>query len=228
MKILRAMVIATVIVVLFGLTSANAGPLAQTPKKYYNAQQKKDVTAWGAAATITWTDPPLNGGTFSDHRVAVLQSSPQRYGEIGWIKRSTGLFYFVTYDDGSGAGPISHEYPLSPGTHVYSLQYDPNTGEYWFYVDGGYVYNIALNFSSGSYVAAGGEVLDGVESMGQTQLYDLNYFVNQGGIFSPALWNGYVPYIVEHPYCNIPIDSNSFYDSECPYYNALPLILNQQ
>ena len=76
MKILRAMAITTVIVILFGLTSANASPLAQSPKKLYNAQQKKDVTAWGAFATINWTDPPLNGGTYSDHRVAVLQSSP--------------------------------------------------------------------------------------------------------------------------------------------------------
>ncbi len=52
MKILRAMAIATVIVILLGLTSANASPLAQTPKKLYNAQQKKEITAWGAAATI--------------------------------------------------------------------------------------------------------------------------------------------------------------------------------
>ena len=41
MKILRAMAIATVIVILFGLTSANASPLAQSPKKLYNAQHKE-------------------------------------------------------------------------------------------------------------------------------------------------------------------------------------------
>ena len=153
MKILRAMAIVTVIVVLFGLTSANASPLAQTPKKLYNAQQKKDVTAWGAFATINWTDPSLNGGTFSDHRVAVLQSSPQRYGEIGWIKRSTGPFIFVTYDDGSGAGAVSHEYSVSPALADYAVQYDPNTGEYWFYVDATPITHSALNFSTSSYVA---------------------------------------------------------------------------
>ena len=41
MKILRAMAIATVIVILFGLTSANTSPLAQSPKKLYNAQHKE-------------------------------------------------------------------------------------------------------------------------------------------------------------------------------------------
>jgi hypothetical protein len=64
--------------------------------------------------------------------------------------------------------------------------------------------------------------------MGQTQLSNLSYLAYQGGVFSLTSWNGYVPYIEEYPYCNIPIDSNSFYDSECPYYIALPLILNQQ
>jgi hypothetical protein len=120
MKILRVFLFMAVTMTSLGLTAANASPLAQTPKKLYNAQQKKDVTAWGALATINWTDPPLNGGTFSDHRVAVIQASPWRYGEIGWKKSSTGINTFITYD--AGSGPIEHLYPFTPATHDYQLQ----------------------------------------------------------------------------------------------------------
>ena len=193
MKILRAMALVTVIVASFGLTSANASPLAQTPKKLYNAQQQKDITAWGALATINWTEPTLDGGTYSDHRVAVIQSSPWRYGEIGWIKYSTGPQTFVAYD--SGGGNRSRGYSFTPATHDYALQYDPSTGEYWFYVDTVPVDHFALNFSSGNLARGGGEVWDGVESMGQTRLSNLSYSVNQGGNFSYTSWNGYVPEI---------------------------------
>lgn len=148
MKILRVLLLIAVTMTMIGLTGANASPLAQTPKKLYNAQQKKDITAWGALATINWTDPPLNGGTYSDHRVAVIQLSPWRYGEIGWIKYSTGLQTFITYDAGGGA--IQHVYSVTPATHDYALQYDPNTAEYWFYVDTTPIFHWALNFSSGN------------------------------------------------------------------------------
>ncbi len=118
-----------------GQATINAQPTESTSvfhnavqkKYYYNATQKKDVTAaWGAEVSITWTDPDLKWGTFSAHRVALVQQSPWRYAEVGWIKRTTGLFIFVTWDDGSG--PQSRQFSnLSPATHVYSSQYDPNT-----------------------------------------------------------------------------------------------------
>ncbi len=227
MKFLCAFLIFAIVVLILGLTSASASPLAQASKKLYNAQQQKDVTAWGAHATINWTDPPLNGGTFSDHRVAVIQLSPWHYGEIGWLKDSTGLHTFVAYDD--GGGNTQQFFSVSPATHDYSLQYDPNTAQYWFYVDSVVVFNWPINFSSGGYVAAGGEVWDGVESMGWTRLSNLSYLVNQGGnnfVYVP--WNGYQRYVVEFPYCNIGIDSNSFYDTENICYVFLPVILNSQ
>jgi hypothetical protein len=225
MKILRTLLLVLMIATMLGLTDASASPLAQTPKKYYNAQQKKDVAAWGAKATITWTDPALNGGTFSAHRIAMIQVSPFQFGEIGWEKTTGGLLGFVTYNDGSGIGNQGTTFSVSPATHEYALQYDPNTQRYWFYVDGSIVFNAATNFPSGNRVAGGGEAYDGVESMGHTRLSDLGYSVNQGGNFSYAPWNGYESYQQGYPYCNILIDSSSFYDADCPYYIALPLLL---
>lgn len=222
MKILLAF-LSIAMVAALGLTSAVASPNLQGTKKLYNAQQKKDLIAWGAQATITWTDPPLHGGSYSAHRVAVIQISPWRYAEIGWYKYSAGLFTFVTCEDGSG--PQMDLFPVSPATHEYAFQYDPNGAQHWFYVDSSVVSHKAVNFSSGDRVAAGGEVYDGVESMGRTRLFNLRYLINVGGSFYYVPWDGYERYMIEFPYCNIAIDPNSFYDTEWECYVLLPLVL---
>jgi hypothetical protein len=57
MKILRVFLFMAVTMTSLGLTAANASPLAQTPKKLYNAQQKKDVTAWALLQPLTGQIP---------------------------------------------------------------------------------------------------------------------------------------------------------------------------
>src|SRR5262245_44296232 len=138
----------------------------------HNATQKKDVTAWGVSGYISWTNPNLNNGTASYHRVGVVQNSPWRFVEFGWVKtvlcgncewnqRFCGL---VSYDDGGG-GLNVHISGITQATHRYSMQYDPNTNKYWFYMDGVNVYSRIVNFSSGNFVAGGGEVSNGLEKM---------------------------------------------------------------
>lgn len=212
-----------------GTRSLETTPILYSPtqKVYYNATQQKYITAWGVEAYITWTDPSLNGGTFSAHRVILNQLSPWRYTEVGWAKFSTGLFLFVTYDDGI-AGPQTQYFPnLSPSTHLYSSQYDPTTQQHWFYLDSSPFFNRSMNFATGDRVVGGGEVYDGIESMGGTQLSELAYSVNTGGNFYFFYWNGYERYVEDYPYCNISNGPSSFYDVDCRYRIFLPLVLNQ-
>lgn len=181
----------------------------------HNATQKKDVTAWGVLANLTWTNPNLNGGSWSYHRPMVVQWSPWRFVEFGWQKTTSGFRGLVGYNDGSGNKNqvISG---VSAATHSYSIQYDPNSTKYWFYVDGSNVWNVNANFSSGNAVISGGEVASGVECMGHTRNYNLHYLQrNANGTFTYYFWNGYVPYAVDAPYSNAPDGSNAFYDDGC-------------
>jgi hypothetical protein len=147
-----------------------------------------------------------------------VQNSPWRFVEFGWVK--TVLFGncawnstfcgLVSYDNGSGGQnvPISG---ITQATHRYSMQYDPNTNKYWFYVDGANIYNINANFSSGNFVVGGGEVSNGLEKMNGTTLSDLRYIASLGGGY--VSWNGHVNYVVEAPYFNTNISSNAFSDN---------------
>lgn len=188
-----------------------------------NAAQKKDVgTAWGVEGRITWTNPDLRGGTGSAHRVAVVQQNPWRYTEVGWAKLTNGLYTFVTYENGTG--PITQYFSnLTPAEHQYTAQYDPNTAKHWYYVDGVSFFSQPVNFSWGDRVIGGGEVIDGIEGMGNTLLFDLRYLVNQGGSFLYVPWDGYERYVEDRPYCNVPNGLNSFYDTECWVY--LPILI---
>lgn len=176
----------------------------------HNATQKKDVTAWGSWAYINWTNPDLDGGSWVYHRTAVLQWSPWRFVEFGWQKTSSGVRGLIVYEDGSGAK--NQVVSISAATHRYSMQYDPNTDKYWFYLDGSNVWNVDANFSSGDAAMAGGEVASGVEDMGHTHCYDLRYLKKNDGTFSFVLWNGYEEYAVDDAYFNTDDGSNAFYD----------------
>ena len=181
-----------------------------TPPCYHNATQKKDVTAWGAWGYITYTNPNLNGGWWSYHRVVVVQWSPWRFVEWGWRKHWwNGLKGLIAYDAGSGGQNVEIS-GVSAATHRYSMQYDQGTNKYWFYLDGANVYNINANFSSGNAVSGGGET-EGVEAMAHTKLYDLRYRNTVNGTFN--LWGGHINYAVDAPYYNTNgSDVNSFYD----------------
>ncbi len=180
----------------------------------HNCTDKKDITAWGAWAYINWTNPDLDtgdGGIWVYNRVGVVQWSPWRYVEFGWQKTTAGIRGAIGYNDGSGAKQVN--VVITAATHKYHMQYDPNTGKYWFYVDGSNVANVNANFSSGNAVIGGGEVPYGVESMGHTLLSDLRYLKrNPDGTFVFSSWNGHINYADDAPYYNTDNGSNSFYD----------------
>jgi hypothetical protein len=178
----------------------------------HNATEKRDGTTWGGSGYLTWTNPNLNGGWASYHRVATAQTSPWRFVEWGWGKTSSGYQAILAYDAGSGGQNVYFS-GITAATHQYSHQYDPNTSKYWFYIDGSNYTNINANFSSGTFNAAGGEAGNGVESFNSTKVYDLRYLVrNPNGTFTFASWNGHSNYIDNAPYSNQNIDGNSFYD----------------
>lgn len=165
----------------------------------HNAIEKKDVTTKGGWAYITWTNPNLNGGWVSYHRVATVQWSPWRYVEWGWGKTASGFQGLMAYNAGSGDQNV-YVSGISAATHRWSHQYDSNTSKFWFYVDGANYTNVNVGFSAGNAVTAGGEVGNGVESMNSTNLYDLRYLSCSGCGFT--LWNGHVNYVDNSPYYN--------------------------
>lgn len=206
-----ALQVVLVVVVLAGQPNRNAYAHTGT---IHNCTEKKDVVAWGAWAYINWTDPDLDtgdGGLWVYNRVGVVQSNPWRYVEFGWQKTTAGIRGAIGYNDGSGAKQLN--VVISAATHRYSMQYDPNTGKYWFYVDGSNVANVNANFSSGNFVVGGGEVAYGVESMGHTKLWDLRYLKrNPDGTFVFVSWGGHVNYADDAPYSNTDNGTDSFYD----------------
>ncbi len=94
------------------------------------------------------------------------------------------------------------------------MQYDPNNGKYWFYVDGANVWNQNANFSAGNRVLGGGEAYLCVEGFGNTNLYDLRYVRrNADGTFTSVAWNGHQDAGDNAPYYNTNGGLNSFYDN---------------
>ncbi len=146
--LVRRQVIIVLILTLLMSTSQSAQAITDNTPKYnhcnpclHNATEKKDIDAWGAWAYITYTNPNLNGGLASYHRVGVVQWSPWRFVEFGWRKLTgVGTKGLIAYDSGSGGRNVS--VAISGATHRYSMQYDPNNGKYWFYLDGANVYNV--------------------------------------------------------------------------------------
>jgi hypothetical protein len=193
-------------------------PIANHCTCLHNATQKKDVTAWGVWSYISWTNPNLNNGTASYHRVGIVQNSPWRFVEFGWVKTilfgncdwNSTFCGLVSYNAGSGGRNVAIP-SVTQALHRYSMQYDPNTSKYWFYVDGTNVYSVNANFSSGNFVVGGGEVSNGLEKMNGTTLSDLRYIASLGGSYVSR--NGHTNYVVEAPYYNTNISSNSFSDN---------------
>jgi len=96
--------------------------------------------------------------------------------------------------------------------HSFLHQYNPNDGEYYFYLDDAYVWHQDANFLSGTRVAAGGEVGLGVEQMKDVHISNLLYIKNNAGVFSYQDLNGYVDYQQDAPYSNTDGGPNDFFD----------------
>jgi hypothetical protein len=186
-------------------------------KCLHNATERIIRTVWGVSANITYSSPLLKGGLWSFHRVGVANESPFRFIEWGWYKDATGIHGIVGFNTGKG-GPTQRVVieGISPATHRYSLQYDPNTKQYWVYLDGKYVYKANPNFSSGTYAMAGGEVATGVEGMFHARIYNLRTLKkNADGTFMFIPWGNHLNYVDNPPYYNpIGPDVNSFYNAQ--------------
>lgn len=135
--------------------------------------------------SITWTNPTLNtatGGVYNriattTSRTANPGSPATAFAEVGWYKNIILGIYpeqdiQAVYTDSNGnVQRISPQPPLS-GTLQFQLQYDPLINNAWFfYVNGatiGSTISYGTNFTSGCVAVAGGEVVNGVEDMGNT------------------------------------------------------------
>jgi len=202
--------------------SPTASQFVERPDVRRNAQQKKDVANFGVYAYIQWKKINLQagqGGTFSYHRVASIQTNPWRYVEFGWTKNIAGDCAGVAVNNfcalivyNAGGGDFAHPVAFTKADHSYSIQYDPNTTKHWFYLDGNNVWNKNSGFGQGNQVKGGGEVGAGVEQMKDVHLSSLEYLVNNGGNFQFVFWNGYVDAEQEAPYSNIDGGPNDFFD----------------
>lgn len=190
------------------MASANHG------SRLHNAVRAKDVDNYGGWAKIEGTDPDLHGGQWSYNRVAVIQTSPWRYGEIGWWKKSNGKFKgLIVWEN-----PDYHskEFTYSSGsTHSFSNQYSPDTGRYHWFYDGRQIHSDTLGFARGDRVMRGGEVATGVEGMGNARCGDggsngLRYMVADGDDWGYHPWNGNIVHREDAPYRTVKIDNNNF------------------
>lgn len=174
----------------------------------HNATEKRDGTAWGVRSYISWTDPPLNGGAWTYHRVAMAQWTPWRFSEFGWQKTASGFRGMIAYEAGSGVQnvPVTG---IAATTHRYTITYSASSGKHLFYVDGLHIISISVGFTSSNAVIGGGETT-GVEGMGNTQLYTLEFQASSSGGYQA--WNGHVSYIDDLPYYNGYVNNNSFTD----------------
>jgi len=188
----------------------------------HNAQQKKDVANFGAYAYIQWKKInllPGNGGTYSYHRVASVQTTPWKYVEFGWIRTTKNWCAGVAIDKycglivyNAGGADLNHAVAITKADHAYFSQYDPNTNKHWFFLDGANVWNINAGFGQGNQVKGGGEVGAGVEQMKDVHLSSLEYLVNNGGNFQFVFWNGYADAEQEAPYSNVDGGPNDFFN----------------
>lgn len=206
-----------VIVFLFLLSTSPATVFSKPPLNHgnalHNATDKFDVTAWGVRGIITWTNPPLNGGFWSYTRVALLVQSPFKFVEWGWYKTcEVNCFVgLIAWDDGSGLQNLTVP-GIIAGDHTWSIQYDPNTSRYYFYVDAVSMYNLQINMSSGNRVTAGGEVNTGIERMNHVRTSSLNYlFRRSDGTFTFRPWTSHTNYVDDPPFYNTNINSAGFY-----------------
>jgi hypothetical protein len=215
-------------------SDARAAPNASHCVCLHNAIQQHSTfspRSWGVYGILNWTDPDLRTGALSWHRVGVGNNPPSgAYAEFGWAKATSYCTPYlspcalITVDDGTG--PSTTQYPLpSVGTHSYSMQYDPNTSKYYFYIDFAYFTDKPAPLTSGDYVFGGGEVFTGYESMGDTLLSDLHYLVQDPiGNFVFVFWSGHEVYnFPDLPYYNRDNGPNSFYDTQLGLY--FPAIL---
>ena len=181
----------------------------------HNAIRKKDVASYGARAYIEGTDPDIHGGEWVYNRVAVVQTNPWRYGEIGWLKKSNGTFKGLIVWENPGYNNLEFSYS-SGSTHRFTNQYDPNTGKYHWFYDGTWIHSETLGFAQGDMVFCGGEVATGVEGMGNTRCGNggsngLQYLVQDGnGGWEYRNWGSHSVYVEDAPYRTVNINSSNF------------------
>ena len=180
----------------------------------HNATRKKQVAAYGAKADIEGTDPAINGGQWSYHRVGVVQSSPWQYGEIGWLKIDTSFTGYIVM---RAPDPRTRLFSCDEGeAHTFVAQWDPNQERHHWFYDGGWVWSDALGFDQADYVICGGEVATGVEGMGDTRCGNggsnglLYLMPNGSGGWHYLPWNGHSAHVEDDPYEVEYIDSNNF------------------
>lgn len=212
---LKRLTLFAAILLLFGLlgspmTSAHSNAL-------HNATEQSTGTWYGSRATINWTDPSLNGGSWVYVRTSSNNSSGAcfKFSEIGWYKTTGGLQGLVVWDKGCSRSDMT--FSVSAATHTYSQQYYNSGGvdRYAWYLDGSYIGSGQTDFSSTTTVTCGGEVATGVESMGNTKCGS-NYKLrkNADNTYTFILWGGHTNYVDDTPYHNdndAADPNNSFY-----------------
>ncbi len=143
-----------------------------------------------------------------------MQTSPRRYGEIGWWKKSNGTFKGLIVWENPDYHTREFSYD-SGSTHSFSNQYDRQSAKYHWFYDGQHIHSDNLSFAQGDRVFCGGEVATGVEGMGNTRCGDggsggLKYQVWSGGGWVHRSWNGHIVHREDAPYTTVNIDGNNF------------------
>lgn len=212
----KTLFLAIIMLVLMALVNLNQTVQASHGSTYHNAVEGKAVSNSGAWASITWTNPSLNGGLWSAARVASSKRSPYRFIEHGWFKSSdfTTIRGVVSHTTANGTITSQTYTNITAGTHTYKLQYHPGTNKFWCYLENQAVYNVHPGFTQGDDVQAGGEVATGVEGMGNIYFSDLRYISSPGTGY--RLWNGHSTYLADSPYFTSSAGQNAFFACRTP------------
>lgn len=168
-------------------------------------------------------DPNLRTGQGVYHRTQVIYQSGStfKFTEIGWAKSSniSGRYGVVVFNNGISRDDYAFQLPS--GTHSYAQYADTRyttQGVYNYYVDGTYLgFSSTVRFVAGTTVACGGEVISGVEAMGNVPCYanQKAYRGSDGRLYLTA-WGGHTNYVDNYPYRNVNSSSdpkNAFYST---------------
>lgn len=186
----------------------------------HNATEQNTGNWWGSSAEINYTNPNLNGGSWSYHRTAVGWYDPYWYWsfvENGWIKdSSSGLYGLGVWQSSTDCMRREVRYGISPATHRYQQRYFNSGGQNWYALehDFAWVASVETGFSYGTMVIAGGET-QGIESMAWTDnIRNWKLYRDGVGNFYWINWDSHINYIDNPPYFNVnnSIDpGNEFY-----------------
>lgn len=187
-----------------GASCANPLPNATV---FLNKQDK----AYGARATITYTNPSLNSTAylaFSYHRVAVAQNfsggsnDPFYFIEFGWLKSNRYAINGsvpTSIPFGAWRGPNGDTAQLAftgttwaPTTYNYEVRLIRNPDRWVIRLGGNDIYSVSANligFTAGDDLVAGGEVCYGIEQMNCIYTNNLQWFKLKGS--GQYVWRGW-------------------------------------